>query len=185
MLVKRTRNSLTILVAAAFAGVIVWWFFFHPYVSTDDARIAATLVRAAPESVGGRVIGINAREGDRVKKGDILVVLDHQIVEAHMERAKAKADLAQHELHRISELVAQQGLPTKELDNAKANAEITQAELKLAKVALENSTIKSPIDGIVVQKVTEEGNIVEPGQTLLTICDIDHAWVEANIEETS
>jgi membrane fusion protein (multidrug efflux system) len=36
-----------------------------------------------------------------------------------------------------------------------------------------------------VQKTTEEGNIIEPGQTILTVVDTDHAWVNANIEETA
>jgi membrane fusion protein (multidrug efflux system) len=182
---KRSRNALGVSAVIAFAGLIVWWFLFHPYVSTDDARVAATLVRAAPEAVGGLVIKLNVKEGDRVKKGDILVELDHRISEAQLQKAKAHAELSQHELRRVTELVAQRGLATKELDTAKANSDSAQAELRLATVAFENATIRSPIDGIVVQKTVEEGNIVEPGQTLVTICDIDHAWIAANIEETA
>jgi membrane fusion protein, multidrug efflux system len=182
---KRSRNALGGSAVVAVVGLIVWWFFFHPYVSTDDARVGATLVRAAPEAVGGLVIKLNVKEGDRVKRGDILVELDHRISEAQLQKAKAHSELSQHELRRVTELVAQRGLATKELDTAKANSDSAQAELRLATVAFENATIRSPIDGIVVQKTVEEGNIVEPGQTLVTICDIDHAWISANIEETA
>jgi membrane fusion protein (multidrug efflux system) len=45
--------------------------------------------------------------------------------------------------------------------------------------------LKSPVDGVVVQKVAEVGNILEPNQTALTVADIDHAWISANIEETA
>lgn len=182
---KRARMTGMISLAVAFVGLLGWWFFLHPYVSTDDARVAATLVRVAPEAIGGRVIKIAVTEGDRVKKGDVLVELDHRITDAQLQRAKAKSVLTASELRRISQLVAQRGLPQKELDIAKANADTAEAELKLAEVAQQNTSIRSPVDGIVIQKSTEEGNIVEPGQTVITVSDADHAWIAANIEETS
>jgi RND family efflux transporter MFP subunit len=182
---SRTKWTGWISFGVAVVGLLLWWFVFHPYVTTDDARVAATLVRVAPEAIGGRVIRMAVTEGDHVKKGDVLVELDHRIAEAELQRAKARAVLTDHELRRISELVAQRGLAPKDLDTAKANAETSQAELKLAEVADENTTIRSPVDGIVIQKVTEEGNIVEPGQTVVTVSDVDHAWIAANIEETS
>jgi membrane fusion protein (multidrug efflux system) len=157
----------------------------RPFVATDDARVAATLVRVAPEAASGRVVRLAAQEGDHVKKGDVLVELDHRLAEAQLQKSRARADFAEHELRRVSALVSQHGLPERELDSARANAETARAELTLAEISLQNMTIASAIDGIVVQKTTEEGNIVEPGQTLLTISDADHAWIAANIEETS
>lgn len=147
--------------------------------------MATTLIRVAPEAVGGRVIRVAVTEGVRVKKGDVLVELNHQIPDAQLQRAKAKALLAERDLHRISELVAQRGLAPKDLDLAKANSDSAQADLRLAQTAFDNTTIKSPVDGIVIQKVAEEGNILEPGQVAVAVSDVDHAWIAANIEETS
>jgi membrane fusion protein (multidrug efflux system) len=184
---KSKRSKLTGFVALALAviGFLAWLFIFHPYVSTDDARVAATLIRVAPEAISGRVIKMAVQEGDHVKKGDVLVELDHRIVDAQLQRAQARATLTSQELHRINELVAQKGLAARELDTAKANADTAQAELKLATVSQQNTNIKSPVDGIVIQKSTEEGNFVEPGQTVVTVADVDHAWIAANIEETA
>ena len=181
----RTQLGIKVSVGVGIAMVILWLFAFFPFVSTDDARVAATLIRVAPEAVGGRIIKVSVTEGDRVKKGDLLVELNHAIPEAQLQRAKAKALLTERELHRINELVSQRGLAAKDLDIAKANADTAQAELKLAQTAFDNTTIKSPVDGIVVQKIAEEGNILEPGQVAVTISDVDHAWISANIEETS
>ena len=164
--------------------IFVWWFFFHPYVSTDDARIAATLVRVAPMQVSGRIEQINVMEGSLVKKGDILLELDHRLTNAQVNKAKAKSELAAKELKRVEQLVQQRSLPIRELDNARANADIAAAELKLAEVADENTYLRSPIDGVVVQKIAEIGNILEAGQTALTVADIENAWVSANVEET-
>ncbi len=184
---RTRRTKITALAASVFAliCILAWWFLFHPYVSTDDARVAATLVRVAPEAVGGRLIKLNVKEGDHVKKGDILGELDHRIAEAQLKRAKAKAALSASDLKRINVMVAQHGLAQKELDLAKANADSAEADLQLTQVAFENTTIRSPVDGVIVQKTTEVGNIVEPGQTVLTVVDSENAWIAANIEETS
>lgn len=166
-------------------GVLVWFFFFRPYVSTDDARVAATLVRLAPEAAGGRVIRLYVQEGDRVKKGAVLVELEHRSSEANLLKAKARADQLEKELKRFQQLAAVKGVPQRDLDQAQASADIAKAEYELAEIAYDRTFLKSPIDGIVVQKAGEEGNILEPNQVILTLADIDHAWVSANIEETN
>lgn len=183
--VPRVRRVAAISLTGVILGTLLWYFFIYPYVSTDDARVAATLVRVAPEGAGGRVIQLNVTEGVRVKKGDILLELDHRIASAQLQRAKAKFALARREINRVSQLVQQHGLPTRDLDSAHANIDIAESELHLAEIADGNTTIRSPIDGIVVHKAVEEGDTVEPGQTLITVTDIDHAWIAANIEETS
>jgi RND family efflux transporter MFP subunit len=182
---RRSKITGAVMAALAVVCALVWWFAFHPFVTTDDARVAATLVRVAPEAIGGRVIKLLVKEGDHVKKGDVLAQLDDRIASAQLKRAKAKAELAAKDLKRIEQLVAQRGLAPKDLDVAKATADTTEAEMQLAEVAMENTAVRSPVDGVVVQKSTEEGNIVEPGQTIVTVVDTDHAWVAANIEETS
>lgn len=169
----------------AILGLMVWWFFFHPFVSTDDARVAATLVRLAPEGVSGRIEKVNVTEGDRVKQGDIIVELDHRNADANLKRARSRSELASSELKRSSALARQSGIARRDLDKAQADAQSLESELKLAELAHENTTIRSPIDGVVVQKLAEVGNILEAGQVAVTIADVDHAWIAANIEETA
>jgi membrane fusion protein (multidrug efflux system) len=181
---QRSKTALRITLVVIVICLAVWFFIFHPYVSTDDARIAGTLVRLAPEGVSGRVIKVNVTEGSRVSKDQVLLELDHRVPEAQLLRAQAKSHLAASEQHRVSQLVAQRAAPQKDLDTAQANLDSAQAELKLAQVSLDNTYIKSPLDGVVVQKTVEEGNILEPGQSALALLDMDGAWVSANLEET-
>ena len=171
--------------AAAVVGLLTWWFLFHPYVSTDDARVAATLVRVASQGVSGRIEKLTVEEGSRVKKGDVLLELDHRTAEAQLSRTRSKYELAAHDLKRAEQLSAQNGLPARELDKARAEARVTESEMKLAEVALDNTYLRSPIDGIVVQKTIEVGDMLEPSQTALAVADVDQAWVSANIEETA
>ncbi len=165
--------------------VAIWAVWFRPFVSTDDARVAATMIRLAPESVSGRVIKLVVAEGDRVKSGQIVIELDHSVAEANLLKAKARASQTEREFKRIEQLAAQNGVPPREVDTIRANAHAMQADLQLAQIAYDRTFLKSPIDGVVVQKVTEVGNILEVNQTALTLADIDHAWISANIEETA
>lgn len=179
---KRVFKLTTII--SAF-GVLIWFFMFRPFVSTDDARVAATLVRLAPENTSGKVIRLAVSEGDRVKAGDVLVELDHSVAEATLSKAKARAVQADREFKRVEQLAAQKGVPPREVDTIRASTQTADADLQLAQIAYDRTFLKSPIDGVVVQKVAEVGNILESNQTALTIADIDHAWISANIEETA
>jgi RND family efflux transporter MFP subunit len=182
---KRAKVTGFVCLIIAILGVVAWWFLFFPFVSTDDARIAATLVRIAPEGVTGRIEKLNVTEGSRVKKGDVLIELDHRLTDANLERAQSRFDLASQDLKRSQSLARQSGLAMRDLDKASAESKMSEGELKLAQTAFDNTTLKSPIDGVVVQKMAEVGNILEISQTALTVADVDHAWVAANIEETA
>ncbi|MGZ3769624.1 MAG: HlyD family secretion protein [Bdellovibrio sp.] len=182
---RRARQVGIVSAIVAIMGIFVWWFAIHPYASTDDSRIAMTFVRIAPSNVGGRIEKINFTEGARVKAGDVLVEIDHRIPQANYDRAKAKSDLAARELARIQRLTSEGSATLQALDQAKANSATAIAELKLAEVALENTYLKSPFDGIVVQKNAEVGNLLEQNQVAAVVADESHAWVAANIEETT
>ncbi len=180
----RARMAFRIAGVLALAGIAVWFFLFRPYVSTDDARIAGTLVRLAPEGVSGRVVKVNVVEGAKVTRDQVLVELDHRVPEAQLLRSQAKSHLADLEQKRLLRLVAQRAAPQRDLDQAQANLDNADADLKLAEVTLDNTYLKSPINGVVVQKTVEEGNILDPGQTALSVLDQDGVWVSANLEET-
>jgi membrane fusion protein (multidrug efflux system) len=123
--------------------------------------------------------------GDFVKAGQVLVEIDHRIPEAQYNKAKARYQLARIELDRARGLAEKSISAVRELDNAKANYQMADADFRLADINLQNTYLKAPIDGVVIQKLAQPGNVIDPGQVALVISDVDHAWVEANIEETN
>ena len=166
-------------------GFVTWFFVFRPFISTDDSRVSMTFVRLAPSGVNGRIEKVNVQEGSQVKAGDVLVEIDHRVPQANFDKAKAKAVLAERELSRMQKLTAEGSATPQSLDQARANYASADVELKLAEVALENTFLKSPFDGVVVQKLAEVGNLLESGQTAVVVADESHAWVSANVEETA
>jgi len=179
------RWAFRITPAIILLGLIFWWFFIHPYVSTDDARVAATMVHVAPQGVRGRVTALFVSEGSAVKTDMVVAELDHRTAAAQLLRAKSQYQYSRAESARAQILHRQGNIASRDMERAVSEAGVAEADLKIAELALENTYLKSPINGIVVQKPTEVGNIIEPGQTIVSIVDVDNAWVTANIEETA
>ncbi len=180
----RAKRVLGVTLAVALLGLGVWRFKYYPYVSTDDARVAMTVIRLAPSGAGGRIIKVNGTEGTRVAVGDILVELDHRGPQAELDRARSREAFTANEMQRSQRLVQEKTTTKQALETATTNHEMALAELKQAELALEQTYLKSPIAGVVIQQLAEAGNILAPGQTATTLVDIDHAWIAANIEET-
>jgi len=59
-------------------------------------------------------------EGDAVKAGQVVLELDHAVAEANLLKAKARATQSEHEFKRVEQLASQNGIPPREVDNARA-----------------------------------------------------------------
>lgn len=181
---QRATRALGVLLGIAALSAVVWWEFLHPFISTDDARVAAICVNVAPIGAGGNVTQLHVDVGCRVVRGQVLAELDNRNANAQLKRAAANATLTRSELERAYKQVSEGCSPQVELDNAVCAAQVADANLQLARVALDNTQLRSTVDGVVVQKLAEIGDMVDPGQTAVTVVAIDGAWVSANIEET-
>ena len=181
----RSLRTGAVVAVITLVCVAVWAVHFYPFVSTDDARVSAALIRVAPEGAGGKIIVVNVQEGSRVAKGDILVELDHKVAEANLQKARAKAGQAGREGTRTEQLAAQHGIAAREVDNVRASGSMALSDLALAQIAYDRTFLRSPTDGLVIQKAAELGNLLEAGQTAVVVADIDNAWVSANIQETA
>jgi RND family efflux transporter MFP subunit len=183
---KHTQTQTIFLVSLVviLVGIAVWWFFFRPYISTDDARISASLVHLSNEGEAGPLIAVYATEGTPVTTGMILAELEHTQANAQLAKVEARKDLAELQYKRLTRLVAKHAAPEQQLDLAMQEYRTAQADVDLARQNVDRTYIKSPLDGIVVQKTAEIGNMLGTGQSAFTVADLDHAKVVANIEET-
>lgn len=83
-------------VAVALLGLLaLWWFRFRPFVSTDDARVAAPVVTVVAQGAAGRVERVLVKEGELVQAGAPVVELDATAERAQVERATALLALAE------------------------------------------------------------------------------------------
>lgn len=180
---KRAQLAFKILGSLFAAALISWLILYLPYTATDDARVDAHTVKVANLGASGLVTKIFVKEGDKVTAGQILAELDHATAEANHAKSRAAASFAAMDLKRTRAIASQQGLSQQSVDKSEQMGAITQADLKLMEIALERTYLKSPVDGIVIQKTAEEGNVLEGNQSAFMVADTEHAWISANILE--
>ena len=153
--------------------------------------------------VSGYIREVKFQSGQLVKKGDVLFLIDprwHQADfdrrQAELEQAKVKLENAKREAERSTQLLANKAISTEEGDTrqsrfqeAKAVLQAAQAALDSAKLDLDYTEVRSPIDGRVSRALLTEGNYVNGnagGATLLTtIVSVNPVYVYADIDENS
>lgn len=161
--------------------------------------------------LAGRIEKLLVDEGDSVLKDQVLIELETKELQAQLKQAQAAyqvslAQLAQSKsnsenlktnLERTRQLFkagssTQQQLDDQETKYQMAKDQLTsathlteqnKASIDLIKVNLDNMVIKSPINGLVLSKNTEIGEVVSPGSSLLTLGDLAHPWVKIYIKE--
>jgi membrane fusion protein, multidrug efflux system len=141
--------------------------------------------------VSGFIENIHFKDGQLIKKNDLLFTIDPkpfqlsvEVARAEIARTKAQVSLADNELDRAEGLTRNQTITVRDLDQrksnlavAKAGQQAAEANLKIAALNLEWTQVKAPIDGRISDKRIAAGNLVSGGQTgatlLTTIVSID------------
>ena len=144
---------------------------------TDDTQAVGSLrsrrsVVLRPE-VSGRITQLNFTDGQRVRKGQVLVQFDDQLPQAQVMQSQAELSIAQANQKRNQELVAQNFVSQRSLDESAANLQVAQAKLALAKATAARLKIVAPFDGIAGIRQVNVGDYLKDGADIVNIEDID------------
>lgn len=118
--------------------------------------------------VTGYLVKKSFKDGQQVKKGDVLYVIDPRPFEYELNQIKAQYELAKKELDRAHLLRKSNAISQEEVDRRFQELQITEASLSNAKLQLGFTNVVSPIDGKVSDSYVDVGNMVEENQTILT-----------------
>ncbi|WP_455223550.1 efflux RND transporter periplasmic adaptor subunit [Kaarinaea lacus] len=131
----------------------------------------------------GEIIRLPFFEGDRVKKGDVVVRLDDKLLRAQLARARATRQQAEQDLQRIRNLFKKKLVSDEELSRAETALEVAKSDEEVLSTRLSYTTIVSPINGIVSTRLSEPGNIAERYTHILTISDPTSLITEVTLSE--
>jgi len=146
-------------------------------VATDDNLVLY------PE-MSGILTHMYVDEGDKVRKGQLIAVVDDAGMSQQLDQAKVQADLAKTTFQRQKNLWDQQIGSEIQYLQAKANYEAQQKQVSALERQLAKTRITAPFTGTIDDVITEQGSVVNPGQTpLVRIVSLEDMYVNADIPE--
>ena len=128
-------------------------------------------------SVAGVINSIEVDRGSRVEKGQTLVKLQASVEYAAIKLAKAKLEFGQRKVARTEELFREKFTSEYSVDEAVTETKLAEVELAQARTLLGLKTLKSPISGIVVERLAEVGEFVSDDE-ILRIAQLDPLHIE-------
>ena len=181
---------------------------FHEAAATVTAEVESTV----SSRIMGPVAAITVKEGDRVRAGQLLIVIDSEDISnkvaaaeaAYREAVQALSSAEQNKIladntySRFKNLYDEKALSLQEIEKIETQKKVaaieyeriqemvrrTEAGLAEAKVFLGYKQIASPVDGVVTGKFIDPGTMAMPGMRLLTIEDTSRYRLEAEIDES-
>jgi RND family efflux transporter MFP subunit len=149
------------------------------YVGLTEAQNDVELI----SETAGKVEKVFVENGSRVSTNSIMVKVDDQILQANFKLAEASLDKAKLDLSRFESLVKEGNISSSDLENSRIAYRNAEAQFVLAKKYLSNTSIQSPINGIVVNRYVNVGSTVAPGTAVANIVDISTLKIKINIPE--
>jgi membrane fusion protein, multidrug efflux system len=211
---KKGRGGLLLLIIVLIVGGLgagYWYFKLRGVVSTDDAYIDGDRATVTTK-VLGRITWLGTDEGDTVQAGQPLIQLDTADLHANFEQATAQLDLAEKNVrlaevnekkarddadraavqiagHAITQEAyehAQSALASAQAEHAIALSKVqtTRSALDVIRQQIADTRVVAPFHGVVAKRWLLPGDVVQPGQPVFSIYNLDNIWVTAVFEET-
>lgn len=172
-----------IVLLLAGGGFWWWWTTNHPTEADGTLRASGTAetreYQVAP-ALTGRIDDVKVAEGDSVRAGDELVLLDHRALDLQVQQAEQGVKAA-----KAAVTNAEEDEDATKADVTAAKARLAQAEaaVELAELQLSFASVTAPRDGQVVSLTANAGQNAAPGRALLTLTDPAEVFVRVFVPE--
>jgi membrane fusion protein (multidrug efflux system) len=141
----------------------------------QDVRVGA--------DTGGRVEWIGPKEGDVVKRGELIAQIDVASLKAALDKAEAALKLAEDLYERRLKLFDRKIINQEELDKVLTEQALAKASLRQAKIEYERGFIKAPISGVVNSLFVDQGEFVDRGKPVVDLVNVDKIKINVNVPE--
>lgn len=148
-----------------------------------QGEVEADDIVSATSEVAGRLLQVTVREGDRVRKGQLIAELDLEQVNKQMAEVQTSLDLARTVFDRQSRLWEQNIGSEIQYLEAKNNVERLEKSLESLEYQLTKSKVYAPISGVVDEVGLKSGELASPGLPIVTILDLRRLQVVADLPE--
>ncbi|MGB9610697.1 MAG: efflux RND transporter periplasmic adaptor subunit, partial [Bryobacteraceae bacterium] len=168
-----------------------------PGVNEAVGTVRAEHIATVTSRIVGAILQVRVTAGQRIAKGEVLAELDDRDLRSRLEQAReavraAEATLskARSDYKRDKPLFEQRVISAYDFEHTETNLKTAEANLdrlkqaqQEAEVNLSYAVIRSPFDGVVVDRLAEAGELAAPGRPLLTMYQEGRLWLEASVPE--
>ncbi len=155
---------------------------FERFVDIQGNVIADESVNAVSE-VGGRILRLTVKEGDAVRKGQIIATIDMESVDKVIAEIETSLTLAR-DIYERQQRLWSQGIGSEvQYLQAKNSVERLEKNLETTKFQLTKATIYAPISGVVDREMLKQGEVASPGMPIVLILNTNKLKVNADLPE--
>lgn len=151
-------------------------------VSAVGSLVSNESVVLRPE-VSGRIEAIRFRDGESVRRGEVLIEFDAAVQRAELQQARASLTLAESNFRRSQDLFSRSFVSRSSLDNARSQLEVARAGVALAQAKLARMQIRAPFAGVVGIRSVSPGDFVKDGEAMINLEDIATLKVDFRLPE--
>lgn len=119
--------------------------------------------------IGGIISRIKAKEGQKVRKGQVLARVRSNEIDAQVLKAKQALDKAERDLERVKKMFAEEAATSENVDDLATLVEVSKADLSIARFNQKYASITSPVSGRIIKRMAEPNELVAPGQPVFLI----------------
>ncbi len=182
------KKIIPIGIVIAVITLSVLYFEVFRYIGRDDTRIEGSGTIEVTEvdissKLAGRIISISRDEGEPVKQAEVLVRIAYDELDAQRLSVIANLNNAAKNMERVRELYRSGSVSKKDYDNIETAYRVAKASYDQINAAIDNAVLASPVDGVVLEKNLEIGEIAFPGTPVLTVADIRDTWIKIYVSE--
>lgn len=172
--VQRSRPAVPVKVAIVEEGEITSSLVFDSVLETESS------VEIFSESTGV-ILEVLVEEGDRVITGQVLARLENDVQQVDLDETKARYEHEKVNFQRRIDLYDRKLINQQEYDTAKFGLEQTRLRYERSRIQLENTIIRSTVDGVVTERIAQLGSRVSANRQLFAVMNLSELFANVHI----
>ncbi|BAQ69528.1 secretion protein HlyD [Rhodovulum sulfidophilum] len=146
-------------------------------------RVAARATVDLAFEVGGRIVTLDAVEGQRIAAGTVLAALDPDPYERAVARAELSLDQAERAFRRADTLAARDAASRARADDAETARDLAAVDLREARDARSDTRLVAPFDAILAKRIASVGALVSKGEPVVRLQDMSELRIDVELPE--
>ncbi|MDR3351053.1 MAG: efflux RND transporter periplasmic adaptor subunit [Prevotellaceae bacterium] len=179
--------SMTAIAPAGGNAIPVSIYIAEPSYISNGIHAAGSLMPSEEveitTEVAGKVTKIYFTEGAFVRKGELLIKINDEDLQAQLVRAEFQEKLLAEKLERQKILLTKEAISREAYDQLETDYNMIVADVRLLKVRIEKTELRAPFDGVIGFRYVSEGSYLQPGAKVARLVDKSSLIVEFSISE--